>query len=112
VLGRHGQVLDVEDDLGDIFLDTRNRRELVQHAIDPDAGYSGTGDGGEQGTAEGVSEGVTEARLQRFNDEPGAVFGDYLFGEGGALCNEHLGFLSASIRYMTQHRWWKIGLRT
>src|SRR6478609_5412223 len=107
VLGRHGQVLDVEDDLSDIFLDTRNRRELVQHAIDPDAGYSGTGDGGEQGTAEGVSEGVTEARLQRFNDEPGAVFGDDLFGEGGALCNEHLGFLSASIRYMTQHRWWK-----
>jgi hypothetical protein len=84
----------------------------VQHTIDPDAGYGSTGDGGEQGTAEGVSEGVAEARFQRFNDETRTVFGHDLFGEGGALCNEHLGFLSASIRYMTQHRWWKFGLKT
>jgi hypothetical protein len=79
----------------------------VQLAIDPDARNRGTGDGGEQGSAEGVSEGVTETGLQRFNDETGAVLGYNFFRQGGALCNEHLGFLSASIRYMTQHRWWK-----
>ena len=75
VLGGNRQVLDVQDDLGDIFLDTRNRGELVQHAIDPDARDRGTGDGGEQGTAEGVSEGVTKPgssgsmmNLERFSE--------------------------------------------
>src|SRR4051812_35478683 len=107
MLGGDGQVLDVQDDLGDIFLDTGNRGELVQHTVDPDAGYGSTGDRGQQRAAERVAEGVTEARLQRFDDEPGAVIGHYFFSKSGALCNKHLVFLSASIRYMTQHDWWK-----
>ena len=72
VLARDDEVLDVQDDLGDIFLDTGNGAELVQHAVDADAGDSSAGDRGEQGAAQRVAEGVTEAGLERLDDEPRA----------------------------------------
>ena len=64
--------------------------ELVQHAVDPDAGDRGAGDRGEQRAAQRVAEGVAEAGLQRLDDEPGAVLVDDLFGQGGPLCDEHV----------------------
>src|SRR5690606_6684808 len=101
VLGGDDDVLDVEDDLGDILLDPGDRGELVEHAVDPDARDRGTGDRGEQGPTQGVAEGVAEARLQRLEDEPRTRGRDDLFGQDGALCDEHDVFLSAGIRYMT-----------
>ncbi len=67
VLAGDNEVLDVQDDLGDVFLHTGNSGELVQHAVDTDAGYGRAGDGGQQGTAQGVTERVSEARLQGLN---------------------------------------------
>ena len=75
--------------------------ELVQDAVDADARDRGAGDGGQQGAAQGVAEGVAEARLERLDDEPRAVVVDDLFGQGGALGDEHVSFLSAGDRYMT-----------
>jgi hypothetical protein len=43
VLARDDQVLDVEDDLDDVFLHPGDRRELVLDVVDPDAGDSGAG---------------------------------------------------------------------
>src|SRR5690606_5762079 len=87
--------LQVKDDLGDVFLHTRDGAELVQHTVDADAGHGGTRDRGEQGTTQGVPQGVTEAWFERFDDEPGPELRNVLFGQGGALCNKHCGFLSA-----------------
>jgi hypothetical protein len=83
------QALDVEDDLGDVLLDPGDRGELVQHAVDADAGDRGAGDARQQGATQGVAEGVAEAGLERLDDEPAPVLGDDVLGEDGTLCDEH-----------------------
>ena len=44
VLGADDQLLDVQDDVGDVFLDPGHRRELVQHAVHADRRDRRTGD--------------------------------------------------------------------
>ena len=80
VLAGDDEALDVQDDLGDVFLDTGNGAELVQNAVDADARDGSAGDRGEQGAAKRVAEGVAEAGLQRLDDEPRAELRDVLFG--------------------------------
>jgi hypothetical protein len=75
---------------GDVLLDARHGGELVEHAVDADARDRGTRDRGEQGAAQGVAEGVAEAGLEGLDHEPRAVVVDDLFGEGGALCDQHV----------------------
>jgi hypothetical protein len=43
VLAGDDQALDVQDDLGDVLLDPGDRGELVEHAVDADAGHGRTG---------------------------------------------------------------------
>src|ERR671920_643920 len=88
-VGADDQALEVQDDLGDVLLDARHGGELVQGALDADAGDSSAGDRGEQRAPQGVAEGVTEAGLEGLDDEARAGLGDRLFGQGGALCDEH-----------------------
>src|SRR5690606_13734128 len=76
--------------VGDVLLDARHGGELVQDAVDPDAGDGRTGDRRQEGTAQGVAEGVTEARLQRLDHEPGAELVDNLFGQRGTLSDQHV----------------------
>src|SRR5215212_8425811 len=83
--------LAVEDDLGDVLLDDRHGGELVQGALDPDAGDSSAGDRGEERATQGVAEGVAETGLEGLDDEPRARLGDRLLGEGRTLCDEHGG---------------------
>ncbi len=89
VLRGDDELLDVEDQVGDVLLDARHGGELVQDPVDADAGDSGTGDGGEEGATEGVAERVAEAGLQRLDDEPRAVLVDNLFGQRGTLSDQH-----------------------
>ena len=96
VLGGDDEFLDVEDQVGDVFLHARDGRELVEDTVDPDAGDRGAGNGRQQGATQRVAEGVAEARLQRLDDEPGADVVDDFLGQGGALCNEHGYFLPAT----------------
>src|SRR3712207_7567322 len=67
-VGADDQALEVEDDLGDVLLDARHGGELVQGALDADAGDSGTGDGRQQRAPQGVAEGVAEAGLEGLED--------------------------------------------
>src|SRR3954452_24799661 len=89
VLGGDDEILEVQDHLGDVLLDPVDRGELVEHAIDPDAGDRGTGDRGQQGTTKRVAERVAEAGLERLDDEPRAELVDGLFRQGRALSDKH-----------------------
>ena len=64
--------------------------ELVQDAVDADAGDRRAGDRRQQGATQRVAEGVAEAGLERLDDEPRAVLVDDLFGEGRALSDEQV----------------------
>jgi hypothetical protein len=88
-LGGDDELLEVQDQVGDVLLDARHGGELVQDAVDPDARDRSAGDRGQQGAAERVAEGVAETGLERLEDEARAVLGDGLLGQGGALCDEH-----------------------
>ena len=70
VLTGDDQALDVEDDLGDVFLHTGDRGELVEHAVHAQARHGRTRDAREQGAAQGIAQRVAEARFERLNDEP------------------------------------------
>ena len=85
LFGAHHEALEVQDDVGDVFLDSGDSGELVENAVDTDAGDSGSGDRRQQGTAERVAECVTEARLERLDDEFRAVVRDDLFGQRRSL---------------------------
>ena len=89
VLGRDDEVLEVQDDVGDVLGHARHGRELVQHALDPDAGDSGTGNRRQQRTAQRVADRVAETWLERLDDEPGPELVYLFLGEAGALCDEH-----------------------
>jgi hypothetical protein len=70
VLAGDHEVLDVEDEVGDVLFDTGDGAELVQHVGDADGGDGRAGDAREQRTAKRVAEGVAETGLERLDDEP------------------------------------------
>ena len=98
------QLLEVQDEVGDVLLDAGHGGELVQDAVDPDAGDGRAGDGGQQRAPERVAERVAEAGLERLDDEPGPVLVNLLLGERWALCDEHLLLPFRDARYMTPRR--------
>ena len=65
------ELLDVQDDLGDVFLDARDRRELLVDVADLDARDRGAVERRQQHAAEGVAERHAVAGLER----PGLVLG-------------------------------------
>ena len=89
VLARDHQVLDVQDDLDDVLLDTGDGVELVLDAIESDARDRRARDGRQQGATHRVAERVAEAGLEGLDHERGTELGDALLGERGTLCNEH-----------------------
>ena len=48
------ELLEVKDDLGNVFLYTLNDRKLMQHAINANAGDRHAGQAGEQNAAHGI----------------------------------------------------------
>ena len=96
--GEH-KALEVQNDLGDVLDTALNSRELVLDSLDLDARHRGARDGRQQGATQRVANGVSETRLQRLDDELRAEFGDGLFSESGALCNEHIFYLSRQPLY-------------
>ena len=63
------EVLQVQDDVGDILLDPLDGAELVEDTLDPHARDGRAGDGGQQGAAQAVAERVAKTRLQRLDGE-------------------------------------------
>ena len=61
----HDEVLEVQDDVGDVLGDTRDGVELVQGVVEADLGDGRAGDRRQQRAAQGVAERVAEAGLER-----------------------------------------------
>ena len=61
--------LQVQDNLGNVFLDALNGGELVNHAVDLDAGHGDTGQRGKKHTTQAVAQCDAKATLQRLCHE-------------------------------------------
>src|SRR5262249_5443629 len=70
VLRGNDELLEVQDDVSDVLGHPRDRRELLQHYFDPDAGDGHALDRRQQRAADRVADGVAEARLERLDGEP------------------------------------------
>ena len=84
------EVLEVEDDVGDVLGDTGDGVELVERIIEAELRDGGAGDRRQEGAAQRVAERVAEAGLQRAHGKglPVALgLADRL--DGGALDDEH-----------------------
>ena len=66
---REHEVLDVEDEVGDVFLHARDDVELVQGLVEAHLRDRGARDRREQRAAQAVAERVAEARLERRDGE-------------------------------------------
>ena len=84
------EVLEVQDDVGDVLDDAADGVELVERLVEADLGDGGAGDRREQHAAERVADGVAEAGLERADDEPLTVGLFVTEGlDGGALDDQH-----------------------
>ena len=72
------EILEVEDDVGDVLFDAGHAGELVRDALDADAGDRGAAQRGQQHAAEAVAEGVAEALVERLDGEGAATVVDLL----------------------------------
>ena len=64
------ELLEVQDDVGDVLADARQRRELVRDALDLDGRDGRALERGEQHAPERVAERVAEAAVERLDREP------------------------------------------
>ena len=88
-LGADHELLQVQDDVGDVLGHLRDRRELVQHAVDPDRRDGRAGDRRQQRAPQRVAERVAESRLQRLDGELRAGRREDLFRDLGPGDDEH-----------------------
>ncbi len=88
VLHADGDVLEVQQNLKHVFLQTFDRGVLVQHAIDLDFGDRIAGDRGQQHATQGVAQRMAVATLQRFDHDFGAIGAEAL--NVGAARTQHL----------------------
>ena len=99
--GREHDVLQVQDDVGDVLGHAGDGVELVEGVIEAHRGDGCPRDRRQQGTPQGVADGVAEARLERTDGELLAVpFGLARRFDGGTLDDEHAGCSSRS--------WWAV----
>jgi hypothetical protein len=73
-MGLELDLLQVQDDVGDIFDDAVHGGELVHGAVNLDGGDGGAFERAEQHAAERVADGVAVTGFKRFSDELGVGF--------------------------------------
>ena len=75
VVGRlEFHLLEIEDDVGDVFDHAGEAGEFVWRAFDAHGGDGGAFEGGEQDAAEGIADGVAVTGFKRLGDEFGVGF--------------------------------------
>ncbi len=86
------QVLEVQDDVGDVLLHAGQGGELVQRLVEAHLGHRRAGNRGEQGAAQRVAQGVPEAGIERADGESLPVVLLFVDGfDGGSLDDQHRG---------------------
>ncbi len=97
---RH-KALDVENDLGHVFLYAWDGGKFVQHAVDLYRFDSHARQAGKQNPAKAVSQGSAEASFQRLHHELaiGAVIGNFLYCNFGSF---YLNHPRSSLAYLMQ----------
>jgi hypothetical protein len=93
-LASQHDVLEVEDEVGDVFLDPGDGVELVQRLVEAHLRDRGTGNRREQRAAQRVAQGVAEARLERRDDERLDIAVGLADLDLGTLDDEHEVFLA------------------
>src|SRR4029077_3582561 len=83
-----GNLFEVEDDVGHILDDARERREFVEHSFDANGGDGRPFDRREQDAPERVADRGPESTLKRLRDKATVIR-----GEGFGIVIELLGFL-------------------
>ncbi len=91
-----GDVLEVQQNLDDVFLQAFERGVLVQHAVDFDLDDRAARNGRQQHAPQRVAERMAEAALERLDHDLGAVGADTL--DVDAARTQHVGGRS---RHMT-----------
>jgi hypothetical protein len=84
-----GDLLDVEDDVGDVLAHSGEAAELMEHALDADRGDGCALQRGQEHAAQRVAERHAEAALERLGDEHAAAAGV----AAGLLAFERVGLL-------------------
>ena len=79
------ELLEVEDDVGDVLLDALDGRELVRDTLDLDRADGRALERREQHPAQRVAERVAEAAVERFDLEARPVAGELLARDVGHL---------------------------
>ena len=79
------EVLQVQDDVGDVLADARQGSELVRRPLDLDGRDGRALQGGEQHTAQRVAEGVTKAAVERLDCKDPAMVVRVLVDDLGDL---------------------------
>ena len=69
VVDLNEQVLEVQDQLGAVFFDAANSRELMKYAVNLNGGDGRSGDGRQQDAPQGIAQRGAVAALKRLNDE-------------------------------------------
>ena len=89
-----GQLLEVEDDLGHVFLDAGDGGKLMLDALDLHAGHRGPREGAEQRTPQGVPQRLAETALQRLDLKPAVMIALPVFyaldARGDGFCDHAL----------------------
>src|SRR4051794_5171448 len=98
------ELLEVEDDVGDVLADARQGRELVRDALDLDGRHRCALERREQDATQGVAERVAEAAVEGLDREPAALddalvlallvleLGNFEIRHGAASCHLFLSF--------------------
>ena len=84
-----GDVLEVQQNLDDVFLQAFERGVLVQHAVDLDFGDRAAGNRRQQHAAQRVAQRMAETAFQRFDDDLRAIGADALHLD--AARTQHVG---------------------
>ena len=71
----HGELLDVQHDVGHVLAHAGERREFMQHAVDPHGGDGRALQRGQQNPAQRIAQRHAEAALQRLGDNGGHAAG-------------------------------------
>jgi hypothetical protein len=101
---QHDQVLQVEDDVGDVLTHARKRRELVRDPLDLDGGHGGALERREQHAAERVAERVAKTAVERLDHEDATVLVDLLVDDAWNLEVHQAGACSQDDPFLTWSR--------